>query len=255
MLGTLKLDNFRGFDAYELTDLTRVNLLVGKNNCGKTSILEAIHLLVSGGDPLVLVRMANRQGEVSDTDAASGRGWEPDISHFFSGHRVTPGMGFRLSSGDGNGTYGQVSVMVEHAALEDPVQRDLGQKYAATLGNTASDYASDQRAPFMNPARADALQSRCGSWVGRILTQYEPSLASKTIVDVKRGSLNAAKRLMDWARASPVSGFPDGQKKEGYEVPHRDMKPVVESTTAPLVATDNDLRRPLPIRRGWCCES
>ena len=122
MLGTLKLDKFRGFDAYELTDLTRVNLLVGRNNCGKTSILEAIHLLVSGNDLLVLARMANRQGDVSDTDAASGRGWEPDISHFFSGHRVAPGMGFRLSSGDGNGRYGQVSVMVEHAALEDPIQ-------------------------------------------------------------------------------------------------------------------------------------
>ena len=43
MLGTLQLEKFRGFETYALTDLTRVNLLVGKNNCGKTSILEAIH--------------------------------------------------------------------------------------------------------------------------------------------------------------------------------------------------------------------
>ncbi len=122
MLGTLKLDRFRGFDVYELTNLTRINLLVGKNNCGKTSILEAIHLLVSGSDPLVLARLANRKGVVNDTDAALGQGWEPDISHFFSGHRVAPGAGFRLSSGDGNGRYGQVSVMVEQATLKDRVQ-------------------------------------------------------------------------------------------------------------------------------------
>ena len=32
-----------------MTDLTRVNLVVGKNSCGKISILEAIELLVSGG--------------------------------------------------------------------------------------------------------------------------------------------------------------------------------------------------------------
>ena len=130
MLGTLKLDRFRGFDAYQLTDLTCINLLVGKNNCGKTSILEAIHLLVSGSDPLVLARLANRKGEVNDTDAAFGQGWEPDISQFFSGHRVAPGTGFRLSSGDGNGTYGQVSVMVRQSTLEDRVQSPIFTDYS-----------------------------------------------------------------------------------------------------------------------------
>ncbi|OOV35655.1 hypothetical protein BV61_00110 [Candidatus Synechococcus spongiarum LMB bulk15M] len=47
MLQTLHLRGFRGFDSYRLTGLARVNLVVGKNNCGKTSILEAIELLVS----------------------------------------------------------------------------------------------------------------------------------------------------------------------------------------------------------------
>ena len=94
MLGSLQLHKFRGFDAYELTDLTRVNLLVGKNNCGKTSILEAIQLLVSGGNPSVLRQSANRQGEVSETGKASGEEWEPDISHFFFGHRLEPDVSF-----------------------------------------------------------------------------------------------------------------------------------------------------------------
>ena len=93
MLGTLQLEKFRGFETYALTDLTRVNLLVGKNNCGKTSILEAIHFLVSGGDPFVLTGTANRRGEVSDT-GATARGWRPDVSHFFFGHRLEPGRPF-----------------------------------------------------------------------------------------------------------------------------------------------------------------
>ena len=97
MLGTLQLEKFRGFDRYALTDLTRVNLLVGKNNCGKTSILEAIHFLVSGGDPLVLTRAAERRGEVGDAGTPSASGSQPDISHFFFGHRLDPGSCFRLS--------------------------------------------------------------------------------------------------------------------------------------------------------------
>ena len=126
MIGTLQLDKFRGFDGYELTDLKRVNLLVGKNNCGKTSILEAIHLLVSGGDPLVLRRSANRRGEVSETGTASGREWGPDISHFFFGHRFAPGISFCLSSGD---RYGEVSVAVHSAPLEDQYQSSLFRDY------------------------------------------------------------------------------------------------------------------------------
>lgn len=118
-----------------------------------------------------------------------------------------------------------------------PCFRELGRKYGAELGNTAfalvnaaSEYASNQKAPLMSPARVNAHQTRCGSWVNRILKQYEPPLASGTMVDLKPASMNAAKRLMDWARESPVSGFPDGQNMEGSLTADRDMNRAVESS-------------------------
>ena len=51
MIRTFTLKGYRGFDEYELADPTRVNLLVGRNNSGKTSILEAVHFLAARGDP------------------------------------------------------------------------------------------------------------------------------------------------------------------------------------------------------------
>ncbi len=55
MLNTLPLNGFRGFESYRLSGLARVNLLVGKNNSGKTSTLEAVELLVLGrGSPCAL---------------------------------------------------------------------------------------------------------------------------------------------------------------------------------------------------------
>ena len=116
MLGTLKLDGYRGFDTYELTDLTRVNLLVGKNDCGKTSILEAVHFLVARGDPFVLVRSANRRGEVNDAGAEPRPGVRPDVSHVFFGRRFEPGAGFRLSA---DGGQREVSVTVRSADPDD----------------------------------------------------------------------------------------------------------------------------------------
>lgn len=46
MLKTLKITNFRCFQTFELQQLGRINLLVGTNNSGKTSILESIRLLL-----------------------------------------------------------------------------------------------------------------------------------------------------------------------------------------------------------------
>ena len=102
MLQTLHLHGFRGFESYRLTGLARVNLVVGKNNCGKTSILEAIELLVSQGDPRVLYKSLRRRGEY-DLRRPSPRE-RIDVSHVFHGHACTPGARFDLSSHDDNRT-------------------------------------------------------------------------------------------------------------------------------------------------------
>ena len=105
MIHTLKLQGYRSFKSYELFDLARVNLLVGKNNCGKTSILEAAHLLVSQGSPKVLVEPAYQRGEINVADRETvGQRPQPDsfasVSHLFRGHRCEPGRNFEISSSD-----------------------------------------------------------------------------------------------------------------------------------------------------------
>ena len=101
MLHTLSLNGFRGFESYRLSGLARVNLLVGKNNSGKTSVLEAVELLVSEGNPRVLYNSLERRGE-----RWTRRIRKPimDVAHIFHGHVCTPGVSFELSSDDGKGT-------------------------------------------------------------------------------------------------------------------------------------------------------
>lgn len=95
MLQTLSLRGYRGFESYQLTDFTRLNLLVGKNNSGKTSILEAVELLVADGHVSVFYAAAQRRGE---TAAYYRRGYGPSISNLFYGHHCEPGSLFELSS-------------------------------------------------------------------------------------------------------------------------------------------------------------
>ncbi|BAY55371.1 hypothetical protein NIES2135_21940 [Leptolyngbya boryana NIES-2135] len=65
MLKSLKLENFRGFKSFELQQLGRINLLVGSNNSGKTSILEAIDLLQSRANLTSLKNQMLARGELS----------------------------------------------------------------------------------------------------------------------------------------------------------------------------------------------
>lgn len=95
MLQTLTLRGYRGFESYRLTDFTRLNLVVGKNNSGKTSILEAVELLVAEGHVSVFYTAAQRRGE---TATYNRRGYGPSISNLFYGHHCEPGSFFELAS-------------------------------------------------------------------------------------------------------------------------------------------------------------
>ncbi|MEM3290790.1 MAG: AAA family ATPase [Candidatus Micrarchaeaceae archaeon] len=49
----LSIKNFRGIKSLEIKDIQNINILVGKNGCGKTSVLEALFLLSGMSNPLL----------------------------------------------------------------------------------------------------------------------------------------------------------------------------------------------------------
>lgn len=60
-LEELTVQQFRGLRDLKLTDLGRVNLLVGMNNSGKTSVLEAVSIYCQSSNPLEWLRTAQRR--------------------------------------------------------------------------------------------------------------------------------------------------------------------------------------------------
>ena len=46
----IKIDNFRGVKHLEIDDFSRVNVFLGQNGSGKSTILEVIHLLTKMSD-------------------------------------------------------------------------------------------------------------------------------------------------------------------------------------------------------------
>ncbi len=63
LLHSLEIRNFRNLHALTIKALGRVNLFTGKNNTGKSSLLEAIALYATKGDLGFLYQLLNERGE------------------------------------------------------------------------------------------------------------------------------------------------------------------------------------------------
>jgi hypothetical protein len=96
MMTTLRIDNFRSFRRLTVEGLTRVSLLVGTNNAGKTSVLEAAELVLGGTGPSILLRSMRSRGEVVSTRGP--RSTYVEVNHLFHGHSLEPGKFFEISA-------------------------------------------------------------------------------------------------------------------------------------------------------------
>lgn len=97
MLGEFQIRGFRAFSEYSLSDLKRVNLFVGRNNAGKSSLLEALYLYESRMDLEALQSLAAKRGEFA-IDSMRRDSTGSDLSHFFHGHTIKNGRSFAVGT-------------------------------------------------------------------------------------------------------------------------------------------------------------
>ncbi|MBE9048820.1 AAA family ATPase [Nostocales cyanobacterium LEGE 11386] len=122
MLKSVKIKNFRGFKSFELQQLGRINLLVGENNSGKTSVLEAIQLLCSRTNLEPLGEIMMNRGEYFWNDNFNLRGEsELDICHLFHEHEFQIDSTFSISG----------------------INNDLKEEFSISIGERKSHIHSD----------------------------------------------------------------------------------------------------------------
>ena len=63
MLKELHISNYRLFDELHIPDLGQVNLIAGKNNTGKTALLEALRIWAARGDSTVINHTIAQRGQ------------------------------------------------------------------------------------------------------------------------------------------------------------------------------------------------
>ncbi|KYC35577.1 hypothetical protein WA1_07065 [Scytonema hofmannii PCC 7110] len=104
MLRDINILNYRCFKDFYIDNLARVNLIVGMNNSGKTSLLEAIYLLVNQGKiHRSLIEMLNSRGDIDkqfnqNLFNQSLRVYNEEIKNIFQGYQISSHHPIRIIS-------------------------------------------------------------------------------------------------------------------------------------------------------------
>ncbi len=135
MIRSIEINGYRGFKSFRMTDLGRINLLVGRNNSGKTSILEGLQLLAAGSNPAALWRMLSRRGEQVLSDNTGGRQGQADfdISHLFYGHELYADAVLSISTANDIPGH-SVRYIIEQPKAEEQTQLFAQFQQFASLG-------------------------------------------------------------------------------------------------------------------------
>lgn len=135
MIRNLTIKGFRGFEHFKMCDLGRVNLLVGTNNSGKTSVLEAVQILTTAHIHSIwdsLYRRGERLFDESDRRPRT----EVDVCHLFYGHAMEIGSEFRLG-GLNDSMSGTLTATIRESPLDESSQSALFEEegdYAGPFG-------------------------------------------------------------------------------------------------------------------------
>lgn len=102
MLNSFQIHKFRLFQHLEVKNLGCVNLIVGKNNSGKSTFLEAVELYASNASATVMLELVESRQETwfSEAQPHSQNFISNPVRHLFFGHKLPSIGGDGISLGE-----------------------------------------------------------------------------------------------------------------------------------------------------------
>ncbi|MGP0067127.1 MAG: AAA family ATPase [Isosphaeraceae bacterium] len=128
-LDNVTIDGFRGLRKLRLDDLGLFNILVGENNSGKTSVLEALSILCNAHEPFEWVSMVRRRdfGQLDETRIQSLRWCFPQSGQLADPDAMFEGECAMSCEGEGIPTLQPLRLRVTYKDIvgdPDPFERD-----------------------------------------------------------------------------------------------------------------------------------
>ena len=150
MLRDLTIQNYRCFEDFYIDGLERVNLFVGNNNSGKTSLLEAIYLLANPNKRDALLEIIDNLTDYY----LNNNSFFYSIRHLFFGHKVSKDSKAIIKSDNPKEKVFSISLsysntISNHHNLSLPFL-DCSEWQRLSITDTGSIYRLGNRSSFIN---------------------------------------------------------------------------------------------------------
>lgn len=219
---SIEVENYRAISGLKLDGLGRVNLLVGVNNAGKTSVLESVYLLAHQVDPRAVLEVLRRRSRV-----------DPDSEPSWTVNQLPVAAALK---GEYD-TRADNVVALRLAALEDPEDTDEDwATYLRTLVMTSSYAGREQRSVtdfFVGRTRRTRINGEA-RWLCPALLHSPFSLSDPaSLVRCNEASIRAKskERVLTFIQVHLDSGIQDIALADQYSrflVTHNDLTEAVD---------------------------
>lgn len=206
-MNSLVIENFRSLESLSLPNLGRINLLVGKNNSGKTSVLESLRVLSSGGGVKTFLELAvEREDQLASDGSEEVGSIKQAISGMFTDYAIDSR---EIRIGDFPGPMSLSMKRVQYLYLvNDEAQRAItGRRQILSPDEVGKIEENDSDEFIVREALDVTVGGKQAAWVrldrsfGRILTDsgMEPrsSLASCAYVPSRPNDVDELASLWD----------------------------------------------------------
>jgi ABC-type transport system involved in cytochrome c biogenesis ATPase subunit len=191
ILNSLEVRRFRAFEHLQIEHLGRVNLIVGKNNVGKSSLLEAIQLYACSGSPVLITELLGSRDEsrlsnLSYLAAINFTDLLPGLKHLFFGRREITNLLETIQIGPVNTPDKTLAISIGGFTSYNPVD-DQGPRFSIHMGkqqlvNFSLSSSTYPRLPLTEPKGTTCESIQAGGlsrrqigelWDGIALTNLE----------------------------------------------------------------------------------
>ncbi len=240
MIRDLTIQGYRRFKDFHIDGLARVNLLVGPNNSGKTSFLEAVHMLVGQDKHLCLAETLYHRDELSEPPKSRrlsdtlDNGANYQIEHIFYGfygHELKRGQKIKLQSRQEEPRVLEIRLKSKQdsstpASLyfsDGGIALQIGSGGAAHIQRRADPFAPTHYGPFI-PGNGLSVDEMAYLWDRITLSPQEENVVKALQIieaDVERISFTSRRNTMSGILVKlrgqntpiPLSSMGDGMRR------------------------------------------
>ena len=183
MIKSIKIQNYKLFKSFSLENLPYIVLIGGKNNCGKTSILESVFMSLDCGNPAMFMRHLGWRG-LSTFDNSAESLFAPAFYNFNLKEPIT--FEYCINSSKKKLSYKFYPSISQPIVISGENRIDLQGKLDSDLGGVEISYGTGRKKP---PEKAflKLEEKGLGLTNSRFLVKYNDGMRAVFLFSINFG--------------------------------------------------------------------